>query len=93
MPICGGDGEKGFEIVDRIIKRYDKYLSKGGYAYMVLECIGSDTQPYIIDVFNKYSTKGMLNIRVITAIPFNKQIDYSINLILYLSDEEYRTSF
>lgn len=93
MPICGGDGEKGFEIVDRIIKRYDKYLSKGGYAYMVLECIGSDTQPYIIDVFNKYRTKGMLNIRVITAIPFNKQIDYSINLILYLSDEEYRTSF
>ncbi len=60
---------------------------------MVLECIGSDTQPYIIDVFNKYRTKGMLNIRVITAIPFNKQIDYSINLILYLSDEEYRTSF
>lgn len=60
---------------------------------MVLECIGSDTQPYIIDEFNKYRTKGMLNIRVITAIPVNKQIDYSINLILYLSDEEYRTSF
>lgn len=53
---------------------------------MVLECIGSDTQPYIIDVFNKYRTKGMLNIRVITAILVKIQIDYSINFISYLSD-------
>ena len=92
VPICGDGGENGFEIVDRIIKGYDKYLSKGGYAYMVLECIGSDTQPYIIDVFNKYRTKGTLNIRVITAIPVEMQIDYSINLISYLSDEEDRVS-
>lgn len=53
---------------------------------MVLECIGSDTQAYIIDVFNKYRTKGILNIRVITAILVKNQMDYSINFISYLSD-------
>ena len=39
-----------------------------------------------------YRTKGTLNIRVITAIPVEMQIDYSINLISYLSDEEDRVS-
>ena len=34
----------------------------------------------------------MLKIRAITAIPVEIQIDYSINLISYLSDEEDRVS-
>ena len=34
----------------------------------------------------------MLKIRAITAIPVEMQIDYSINLISYLSDEEDRVS-
>ncbi|SDE11096.1 methyltransferase [Peptococcus niger] len=88
VPICGDGGEDGFKIVKKIISGYEKYLTDDGYAYMVLECIGNDEEPYIIDVFKQYVKNGILNIRVITAIPVEMQIDYSVDLISYLSNSE-----
>lgn len=65
LAMCGDGGENGMEIAQRIIDGYDKYLSVDGYAYMVLECIGDEREPYIIEYLKKNISCGIINISII----------------------------
>lgn len=84
FPMCGDGGEDGLQIAKRIIEGYDKYLAYGGYAYMVLECIGDDDKPYIIDMYRNILKEGVLNVRILAITPIELQIKYSVDLYQYL---------
>lgn len=84
-PMCGNGGENGFEIAEKIISGYNIFLEDNGYAYMVLECIGDDTNPYIIEVFKRYMKKGTLNLCILTSVPVEMQIAHSVDLMSFLT--------
>lgn len=86
IPICGDGGESGLEIAEKIIRGYNHYLLDNGYAYMVLECMGDDKGPYIIDLLKKYIARGIINIRILTSIPAEMQIEYSVNFLSHISE-------
>lgn len=66
-PICGDGGENGLKIIKRIIEGFDSYLSDGGCAMIIGECIGNKNQILLLDLL-----KSLLS-------PNN----YIVNLILH----------
>lgn len=62
LPICGDGGIDGMNIIRRIIKDLTKYLKQDGRFYMVLEAIGDENKPFIVDLFDDKNTKGVVNV-------------------------------
>lgn len=65
VAMCGDGGEDGLDIARKIIDGYRENLETGGYAYMVLECIGDEERPYILDYIKSSMKKGILNVSII----------------------------
>lgn len=65
VAMCGDGGEDGMDIAKRIIDGYGEYLQPGGYAYMVLECVGDEDEPYILNYFRERLKTGEINVSII----------------------------
>ena len=50
------------DIIRRILKDLTKYLKQDGRFYMVLEAIGDDNKPFVVDLFDDKNTKGIVNV-------------------------------
>ncbi len=81
------------EIARKIIDGYHVYLKYDGYAYMVLECIGDDYHPYILDYFESELSQGVVNVSLISRLPAQVQIESSVQMAVTFYDnpnmEEY----
>lgn len=62
LPVCGDGGIDGMDIIRRILKDLTKYLKQDGRFYMVLEAIGDDNKPFVVDLFDDKNTKGIVNV-------------------------------
>lgn len=93
VAMCGDGGEDGMEIAKRIIDGYKDYLQIGGYAYMVLECIGDEEEPYIIDYIRKTMKKGVLNVSIIDKNSLLFQAHASAKLASYSDSKLYSFYF
>lgn len=65
VAMCGDGGPDGMKYAKQIIDGYEHYLAVNGYAYMVLECIGDEEEPYILNYYRKKLKKGILNVSII----------------------------
>lgn len=95
FPLCGDGGEDGQDIAREIINGYDKFLLKDGKAYMVLECIGDEIGPYIINYMKDRLKSGVINVSLLNRQPIELQADASAQIAMSLSDkhENYETYF
>ncbi|MDU6879060.1 MAG: methyltransferase [Clostridium botulinum] len=69
LPICGDGGIDGMDIIRRILKDLTKYLKPDGRFYMVLEAIGDENKPFVVDLFKEKDIKGTVNVSL-----FNRQL-------------------
>lgn len=87
--MCGDGGEDGMDIAKKIVDGYEKYLQPGGYAYMVLECIGDEERPYILDYFREKLKKGILNVSIINKNSLIFQAHASAKLASFSNNSLY----
>ncbi len=69
LPVCGAGGKDGLDIIRRILADVTKYMNINGRLYMVLEAIGDEKHPLIVDLFADKFNKGTINISL-----FNRQL-------------------
>lgn len=91
FPLCGDGGEDGLDLVRKIVKGYDKYLKTSGKAYMVLECIGDENTPYVVDCMKEVLEDGIINVSLINRQQIEFQADASakIAIEIYNDPENY----
>lgn len=82
FPICGDGGEDGLDLVRKIVGGYEKYLNDSGKAYMVLECIGDDNGPYVVDSMRDVLDRGIINISLINRQQIEFQADASAKIAI-----------
>jgi len=87
LPMCGAGGEDGMKIARRIVDGYETHLAENGRAYMVLECIGDEEKPYIIDYLYKKIGKGIINASLINRQPIEFQSAASAELTTRFYDD------
>lgn len=89
FPMCGDGGEDGMDIARKIIDGYRNHLSADGKAYMVLECIGDDKEPYIVEYMRKVLRRGTVNVSLYSRNSVEFQADASSNIAIgYNNDAE-----
>lgn len=93
VAMCGDGGEDGMDIARRIIDGYPENLQTGGHAYMVLECIGDEERPYILDYFKSTMKKGIINVSIIDKSSLLFQAHASAKLASYGNENLYSFYF
>lgn len=91
FPLCGDGGEDGLDLVRRIVAGYDEHLETCGKAYMVLECIGDEEKPYVVDCMKEFLKRGIINVSLINRQQIEFQADASakIAIEIYNDPENY----
>ena len=93
LPICGAGGEDGLKFANKIIDGYKKFLQKNGYAYMVLECIGNEKHPYVLDYMKNELKQGCINVSLINKMPIEAQIDFSVSMAVSYYDQPQKADY
>ena len=89
VAMCGDGGEDGMDIAKKIIDGYPTYLRQGGIGYMVLECIGDEEKPFILDYYQQVLQRGEINVSIISKSTLLSQADASARLICGEDSESY----
>lgn len=87
FPLCGDGGEDGLDLVRKIVAGYDQYLKHLGKAYMVLECIGDEDKPYVVDCMKEVLTKGIINVSLINRQQIEFQADASAKIAIEINSD------
>lgn len=95
FPLCGDGGEDGLDLVRKIIAGYEQHLKPLGKAYMVLECIGDENGPYVINCMKEVLKSGIINVSLINRQQIEFQADASakIAIEIYNDPENYDTYY
>lgn len=88
FPMCGDGGEDGLDIVRRIVEGYHTHLNDNGKGYMVLECVGNDEQPFVLDCMKEMLSKGIINISLLNRQPIELQADASAKIAIGITQEK-----
>ncbi|AEY67198.1 methyltransferase [Clostridium sp. BNL1100] len=87
FPLCGDGGEDGLDIVRTIVGGFEKFLKPSGKAYMVLECIGDEKGPYVVDCMTQVLKKGTINVSLINRQQIEFQADASAKIAISIYDD------
>lgn len=87
FPLCGDGGEDGLDIVRTIVGGFENYLKPSGKAYMVLECIGNEEKPYVVDCMKEVLKTGIINVSMINRQQIEFQADASAKIAISIYDD------
>lgn len=80
LPMCGDGGEDGLNFVRSIVKGYNTILNFRGKGYLVLECVGNDEGPFVLDCMKSILNKGIINIALFNRQPIEFQAHATANI-------------
>jgi methylase of polypeptide subunit release factors len=87
FPLCGDGGEDGLDLVRKIVAGYEHFLNPSGKAYMVLECIGNEAGPYIVDCMKSILKSGVINVSLINRQQIEFQADASAKIAIEIYED------